>query len=56
MDDDVIGTSCKFSANNYPFSISMEPINFILGTNVQQYKVHIMIKVKVKLTYAKGHR
>ena len=33
----------------------IEPANFILGTNIQQHKVYLMIKVKVTLTYADGH-
>ena len=51
MDDDVIVTSFNFSANNCPHNISnsIEPTNFILGTNVQLHKVHLLIKVKVTL-------
>ena len=30
-------------------SNSIAPTNFILGTNIQQYEVHLMIKVKVTL-------
>ena len=35
---------------------SIEPTNFILGTNIQQHEVHLMIKVKVTLTDSEGHR
>ena len=34
---------------------SSNPTNFLFCSNVQQYKVHMMIKVKVTLTYAEGH-
>ena len=44
MGDDVIVTSFKFSQNNCPYSKSIEPTNFRLGTNTQQHNVHLMIK------------
>ena len=31
-------------------SNSIEPTNFILGTDVQLHKVHLLIRVKVTLT------
>ena len=34
----------------------IEPTNFVLGTNTQQYNVHQMIEMKVTLTDDKGHR
>ena len=37
-------------------SNSIEPTNFILGTNVQLHKVHVLIRVKVTLTEAECHR
>ena len=37
-------------------SNSIEPTNFILGTNTQQHNVHLMIKMKVTLTDDEGHR
>ena len=42
----------SFDDKNCPYdiSISIEPTNFILGTNIQQPKVHLMINVKVTLT------
>ena len=36
-------------------SNSTGPTNFIFGTNIQQHKIHIMIKVQVTLTKAEGH-
>ena len=35
---------------------SIEPTNFILGTNTQENNVHLMIKMKVTLTVDEGHR
>ena len=49
MGDDVIVTSFKLYPNNCPYFNSIEPTNFILGTNVQLYKVHLLIRVKVTL-------
>ena len=37
-------------------SNSIEPTNFVLGTNTQQYNVHLIIKLKVTLTDDEGHR
>ena len=37
-------------------SNSIKPTNFVLGTNTQQYNVHLMIKMKVTLTDNEGHR
>ena len=37
-------------------SNSIEPTNFVLGTNTQKHNVNLMIKVKVTLTDNKGHR
>ena len=37
-------------------SIFIESKNFILGTNIQQDKVHLFVKVQVTLTDAEGHR
>ena len=37
-------------------SNSIEPTNFVLGTDTQQYKVHLMIKMKVTLTDDEGHK
>ena len=37
-------------------SNSIEPTNFILGTNTQQHNVHLMIKMKVTMTNDEGHR
>ena len=45
MDDDVIVTSFKFSVTIVHISNSVEPTNFILGTNV-----HLLIRVKLTLT------
>ena len=56
MGDDVIMTSFKFSANNCHISHSIKPTNFILGTNTQQFNVHLMIKMKVTLKDDEGHR
>ena len=50
MGDDVIVTSFKFSANNCPYFKFYEPTNFILGTNVQLHRVHLLVRVKVTLT------
>ena len=35
---------------------SIEHTNLILGTNTQQYDIHIMVKVKVTLTDDEGHK
>ena len=48
MGDDVIVTSFKFSAKIVYISKSIEPTNFILGTNVL-HKVHLLIRVKVTM-------
>ena len=37
-------------------SNSIEPTNFVLETNTQQYNVHLMIKMKVILKDDEGHR
>ena len=37
-------------------SNSIEPTNFVLGTNSQKHNVHLMIKMKVTLTHDEGHR
>ena len=47
MEDDVIMKSFKYS---------IEPTNFVLGTNTRQHKVHQMIKMKLTLTEDEGHR
>ena len=49
-DDDVIVTSFKFLQTIFHISNSIEPTNFILGTNVQLHKVHLLIRVEVTLT------
>ena len=36
-------------------SNSVEPTNFILGINIQQHNVHLMIKMNVTLTDDEGH-
>ena len=55
--DDVIVTSFKFSPYNCLYFNSIEPTNFILGTNTQQHNVHLMMmKIKVTLTDDEGHR
>ena len=46
MDDDVI----------VHISISIEPTNFIFGSNTQQQNVHLMIKMKVTLTDDEGDK
>ena len=58
MGDDVIMTSFKFYPNNniVPISNSIEPTNFVLGTNAQQYNVHLIITMKVTLTDDEGDR
>ena len=48
MGDDVIVTSFEFSVNNC-ISNSIEPINFILGTNIQLHMIHLLTRVKVML-------
>ena len=50
MGDDAIVTSFEFSAKIVYISKSIEPTNFILDTNVQLHKVHLLIRVKVTLT------
>ena len=45
-----------FLYTNVHISNSTEPTNFILGTNIQQHKMHLMIKVQVILTKGDGHR
>ena len=45
MGDDVIVQHTIFHILN-----SIEPINFILGTDVQIHKLHLLIRVKVTLT------
>ena len=37
-------------------SISIETTNFKLGTDIQHYKVHLIIRVQVTLTDTEGHR
>ena len=37
-------------------SSSVEPTNFVLGTNAQQHNVHSMIKMRFTLTDDEGHR
>ena len=37
-------------------SNSIEPTNFVLGTNTQQYNVYLIIKMKLTLTDDEGHR
>ena len=37
-------------------SNTIEPTNFVLGTNTQQYNAHLIIKMKVTLTDDEGHR
>ena len=32
--------------HHHHISNSIEPINFVLGTNTQQYNVHLIIKMK----------
>ena len=55
MGDDVIMTSfIGFLQTIVHISNSIEPKNFVLGTNTQQYKVHLMIKLKVTLTDNEG--
>ena len=57
INNDVIVTSFRYSRNNCPLgpiSNSIEPTNNILGTNIHQHKVHLMIKIKMTLTYAEG--
>ena len=52
-------TSFNFSLNNcviVHISKSIEPANFALGTNTQQYNVHQIIKMKLTLTNDEGHR
>ena len=57
MSDDVIVTSFNFfSQTCVHISNSIEPINFVLGTNTQQHNVDLIIKIKVTLTDNEGHR
>ena len=37
-------------------SIYIEPTNFILGTSIQQHKVHLVVRVQMTLKDAEGHR
>ena len=37
-------------------SDSIEPTNFVLGTNTKQHNVFLMMKMKVTLTDHEGHR
>ena len=48
MNDDVMVTPFKVS----PYFKSTEPTNFIIGTNIQQNKIHLMIKVQMTLAKA----
>ena len=54
----LVMTSLKFSPYTWFFcfflSNSIEPTNFIFGINIQQHKIHLMIKVQVTLTKAKS--
>ena len=56
MGDDVIDVVSK--QLSIIISNSIEPTNFVLGTNTQQHNVHLMMKMKVTLTddYGKGQR
>ena len=57
--DDVIVTSFIFSTFHQTIayiSNSIELTNFILGTNIQQHKVHLIVRVQMTLTDAEGHR
>ena len=36
--------------------VYIEPTNFVLGTNTQQYNVHLTIQMKMTLTDDEGHR
>ena len=56
MGDDVIVTSFSFLHTSVHISNSIEPTNFVLGTNTQQHNVHLMIKMKVTLSDDEGHR
>ena len=47
MDDDIIVTTSSFLHTIVHISIAIELTNFILGNNIQQHKVHLMIEVKV---------
>ena len=49
MGDDVIVMSFSFLQTIVHISNSIEPTNFILGTNVQLHKVHLVIRWKVTL-------
>ena len=56
ISDDVTETSFKFSSNIVDISISIKPTHFILGTNIQHRKVHLIVIVQMTLTDAEGHR
>ena len=56
MGDDVIMTSLTFLQTIVHISKSIEPTNFVLGSNTQQHNVHLRIKMKVTLTDDEGHR
>ena len=40
---------------NVHISNSIEPTNFILGTNIQEHKLHLMIEVNVTFIDNEGH-
>ena len=48
----------SFLQTVFHISNSIEPTNFVLGTNTQQYayNVHLLIKMKVTLANDEGHR
>ena len=58
MGDDVIMTSfnIRFLQTIVHISNSIEPTNYVLGTNTQQHNVHLMIKMKVTLTDDEEYR
>ena len=49
-------TSFKFYPTIVHISNSIEPSNFVLGTNTQQHNVHLMMQMKVTLMDDEGHR
>ena len=49
MGEDAIVTSLMFTPNNCPYFNSTEHADFIIGSNIQQYKVHLMIKSEIDL-------
>ena len=49
-------TNLGFLHANVHISNSDVHANFIFGTNIQQHKIDIMIKVQVTLTKAEGHK